>query len=185
MKPTEELAREHEDIRVMLRVVRVMSARLDRGEPVDPADLERAADFIRNFADRYHHAKEEDLLFPAMELAGFARDTGPLGVMLAEHDEGRGYVRAMVAAIERYKAGDTSAGPVVAANARNYTGLLEQHIEKENQALYPMADNALSEAQQRELRADFDKTNGEPAAVESHERLQAILRDLRDAYLGD
>ncbi len=184
MRATEDLVREHEDIRVMLRIAQEMSLRLTRGETVDAAHLEQAIEFIQDFADRYHHAKEEDLLFPAMEEAGFPRGSGPVGVMLAEHDEGRGYVRAAAEAIAAYKAGDASAGLIIAANIRNYAGLLDQHIEKENQALYPMADNALSEVQQRELRVSFDLTNSRPEAVRSYERLQAILHELREIYIG-
>ena len=62
---------------------------------------------------------------------------GPIGVMLAEHDEGRGYVRAAEEAIDPYRAGDAAAGKVIAANLRNYAGLLEGHISKENQISTP------------------------------------------------
>ena len=66
MRPTEDLVREHGDILAMIQVVREMVRRLDTGIAVDPDHIEKAIYFIRNFADKYHHAKEEDLLFPAM-----------------------------------------------------------------------------------------------------------------------
>lgn len=62
MRPTEELVNEHNAIKRMLRVLEAVAAKLDAGTEVDPDDLEQMVDFIRGFADRCHHGKEEDLL---------------------------------------------------------------------------------------------------------------------------
>ena len=185
MLPTQELKAEHEDIRRMLAVVGEMVDRLERGEDVDAGDIERAIDFIRNYADGYHHAKEEDLLFPAMHEAGFPRDAGPVAVMLDEHDEGRGYVRGLAEATARYSVGDKSARPEVAAYARAYAGLLDQHIEKENQALYPMADARMAERAQDELRAGFDRVSTDPKRQADCDRCLATLAELSAKYLGE
>ena len=183
MQPTEELKAEHDDIRRMLAVVREMAARLERGEDVDAADLEKAIDFIRTFADGYHHAKEEDLLFPAMYAAGFPRGAGPVAVMLDEHNEGRAYVRGMAEATARYSVGDTTARPEIAAYAGNYAGLLDQHIEKENMALYPMADGQLAPEAQDRLRQGFDAVDVDPERAADAERGRATLRELAAKYL--
>ena len=80
MKPTEELKAEHKGILRMLRILDAVCERLDRGQEVDPKDLDDIVEFIRVFADKCHHGKEEDLLFPAMEReAGLSRQRGPLG----------------------------------------------------------------------------------------------------------
>lgn len=84
MKPTDILKEEHVLILEMLRVIEAMCAKMDKGERPDIASLEKMIDFIRNFADKCHHAKEEKLLFPALEKAGIAREGGPVGVMLHE-----------------------------------------------------------------------------------------------------
>ncbi len=70
------------------------------------------------FADQCHHGKEEDLLFPAMEAAGIPRESGPIGVMLEEHNIGRQYVRGMAEAVSGYRAGETQAGRAFAQNAK-------------------------------------------------------------------
>lgn len=70
MRPTEELVTEHNAIKRMLDILERVSRRLEIGETVDAEHLERIVDFIRGFADRCHHGKEEDLLFPEMEEAG-------------------------------------------------------------------------------------------------------------------
>jgi DUF438 domain-containing protein len=95
MKPTEELKKEHEAIKLMVRIMGSVSDRLESGKKVDPKHLDSILEFIKVFADKCHHAKEEDLLFPVMEKAGIPKEGGPVGMMLLEHDEGRQYVKAM------------------------------------------------------------------------------------------
>src|SRR5660397_288905 len=110
MQPTSELEKEHENIRRMLEVVREMIRRLEAEDPVEADDVQAAIDFIREYADRSHHAKEEDLLFPAMGEAGFPPEGGPVAVMLDEHDEGRAYVTSMEEGLQQYR-GVRSPGP--------------------------------------------------------------------------
>jgi len=110
MKATEELRKEHSAIEVMLGILEEISARLESGAKVDPDHLERILEFIRIFADKCHHGKEEDFLFPAMEKAGIPREGGgPIGCMLSEHDMGRERVKGMTEALARFRGGDSGA----------------------------------------------------------------------------
>jgi hemerythrin-like domain-containing protein len=109
MKPTEALKKEHEAIKLMLRILEEVSERLESGEKVGPERPESILEFIRVFADKCHHGKEEGLLFPAMEKVGIPRARGPIGVMLFEHKEGRNFVKGMSEAVEKYADGLLSA----------------------------------------------------------------------------
>jgi hemerythrin-like domain-containing protein len=182
MRPTEELKTEHRMIERMLNVLLAEAAKLEAGEAVPPDHLRESLDFIQTFADRCHHGKEENLLFKAMEEAGFPRETGPLAVMLAEHDEGRAFVRAMGAAAEAYAAGDGEAGPAFAANARGYASLLADHIAKEDNILYPAADHRLPAAKHRELEAAFERLECERKDRGEHERYRALVDELSRVY---
>ncbi len=161
MVATEALKNDHRIIEKMLNVLEVVSNKIEQGEEVPVDILKKATDFIRNFADSYHHGKEEDLLFKTMEEKGFPREGGPIGMMLIEHDEGRDYVRALAEGIEKYASGDTSAKKTIVENARNYAGLLAPHIQKEDNILYMMADNIIPEPLQRELLNRFDRVEKE------------------------
>jgi hemerythrin-like domain-containing protein len=183
MGPTEALVKEHEEIRVMLQVVSLMCRALEAGRAVSADHVEQAIEFIQGYADRYHHAKEEDLLFPAMERAGIPRDSGPVAVMLAEHDEGRAMVREAAGALGRYRQGDHAARMLIAANLRNFAGMLDSHIEKENVVLYPLADRQLTSADQEELAVGFERANSEGDSPQRYQRLQEILSELRGLYL--
>ena len=112
MSATDVLKDEHRGVERMLAIVEAAGKRLEAGGDV-PADLYlNAVDFFRGFTDGCHHAKEEEKLFPALEQRGVPREGGPIGVMLAEHEQGRAYVRAMAEAAGRYSKGDKSAVPV-------------------------------------------------------------------------
>jgi len=182
MKPTEELKNEHEAIKIALGILSEISRRLEAGEKVKVDHLEGLLEFIRVFADRCHHGKEEGLLFPAMEKAGIPRDKGPIGVMLAEHEEGRAYVRGMAQAVEEYKKGGKTAGPDFAVNARNYAALLSSHIDKEDRILYPMGDSRFPPAIQDALGRGFEKIEEDVVGPGKHEEFRRFLHRMKNEY---
>jgi hemerythrin-like domain-containing protein len=185
LNPTETLMTEHRAIERMLAVLETAAQRLDAGERPRPDLFREAVDFVRNFADRCHHGKEEENLFPRMEARGVPRNGGPLGMMLMEHDQGRAYVGAMAGAIDAYEAGDQAAARTIAENAHGYVELLRAHIMKENNVLFPMADRVLSADDQRELTARFDQVETELMGPGVHERYHKLLDDLeREMRLG-
>ncbi len=183
MEATAVLIDEHRAIKKMLRVAENVAARLDGGEHVPAEDLAAIVEFIAGFADKCHHAKEEGLLFPAMEKAGIPRQGGPIGVMFHEHKEGREFVRRMRSAVGRYSAGDVRAASEFAVNAGGYAALLRRHIDKEDNVLYPMADNVISESGQRDLIRAFENVEEESVGAGEHERFRQILDRLEAAYL--
>lgn len=151
---------------------------------MEPKHLEDIVGFIHVFADKYHHAKEEDTLFPAMADAGIPREGGPIAVMLAEHVKGREYVKKVKDAIPAYQGGDPKAAPKIPANARSYIALLRQHIDKEDFVLYPMADRVLSEAAQERHEREFACIEGEIAGGEKHEQFHEPLDRSAKIYLS-
>jgi hemerythrin-like domain-containing protein len=174
-----------DDHQVILRVcggLRGLSLKATEGAKPNLTDLEAALDFIRTFADYCHHGKEEDLLFPAMEEAGFPRDGGPLAVMLMEHAQGREYVRTLAAALERVKAGEAPAIEGVLRSASGYAELLTAHIFKEDQILYPMALSALPEDRWEVLRVDFARVESERMGPEKRGAYMRWAERLAAAY---
>ncbi len=178
MSATDILRDEHRGVERMLAIVEAAGKRLEAGGDV-PADLYlNAIDFFRGFTDGCHHAKEEEKLFPALERRGVPREGGPIGVMLAEHEQGRAYVRAMAEASGRYAKGDKSAVAALIENGRGYAGLLRQHIAKEDGILFPMADKVLSGAEQAQLLKEFETVERERTGPGEHERYHHVLDEL-------
>ena len=102
-------------------------------------------DFIRNYADRFHHAKEEDVLFEALVTNGMPREHSPVAAMLMEHDRGRAFVKAMEEAVRQALDGIPGRDAVISANALAYVALLREHIDKEDGILYPLAERVIPE----------------------------------------
>lgn len=184
MMPTDQLVKEHVSIQLMLNVLERVSSKLNAGERVSQKHLEQILEFIKVFADQCHHGKEEEFLFPALEKVGIPRDGGPIGVMLAEHTEGRQYVKELGEAIERYGCGDRTAVTALVGSARKYIALLNAHIEKENGILFPMAEEHLPERKKMELLAGFGRVDDEKIGKAKHEHMQSILKRLTTEYLS-
>jgi hemerythrin-like domain-containing protein len=143
---TQVMKDEHQLILRMIVLVEQKTALLEGGELCNWQFYLDAVDFIRNYADRFHHAKEEDVLFAELVSNGMPAKNSPIEAMHMEHDQGRAYVRAIEAAAQRARAGESGQAKIIAENANAYAALLRAHIEKEDGILYPLAERVLPEA---------------------------------------
>jgi len=152
-EPTRVLRAEH---RRILAVVDALTAHLDRGRRHASVELLRSCvDFFRLYTDALHHGKEEDLLFESLAEHGFSRNSGPIHMMLHEHQIGRALVRQM-ATLTAQLEDDTDAWRELNHAARSYRGLLHRHIEREDHGLFDMADQAIEEPECRRLCEAYD-----------------------------
>ncbi len=179
MRPTETLMHEHQIILTVLDAAAREVRRTQETGEVRTERLEQMVDFFRNFADRCHHAKEENLLFVRMEERGMPREAGPIVVMLYEHDLGRGYVRAVAEALPRAHS-DPAARQTVLDNLTLYIQLLRDHICKEDHILYPMADQLFLPEDQRALEEAFDRMEREEIGEGVHERYHELAHRLAE-----
>lgn len=181
MKAIEILVKEHDSI---LKVIEITQKMLNTNDPskVNLNHIDSIIDFIKNFADKYHHLKEEDVLFMEMEKHGMPREGGPIGVMLHEHDEGRKYIKQAVEAIKQLKAGNITAFQGIKDNLLNYCTLLTNHIYKENNILYPMAERFLPVDIQTAMSVDFEQANATTVSNEYHDKYLKLVDDLSKIY---
>ena len=178
MKATDVLKAEHRVIERVLGVLEEAATRLERGEEIPPDLFPKAVEFIRGFADRCHHGKEEGSLFPVLERRGIPRTGGPIGVMLFEHEEGRQWVKLMDEAGIRYSRGEEGARRDLIEGARGYSQLLRAHIGKEDHVLFAMADQVLTEKDQVELLERFERVEQEEMGEEAHDRFLHLAEEL-------
>jgi len=182
MQATELLKQEHRVIEQVLNCLERMAQRLEGEGELDAEAARQALDFLRNFADRCHHGKEEDCLFPLLEEKGFSRTQGPTGVMLHEHEAGRRHVGAMAEAVEGAAAGDAAASTEFVAHARQFVQLLREHIQKEDHCLFEMTDQALSQQEQSQLLDSFAKVEHDDMEPGTHEKYLEIAAGLAKRY---
>lgn len=178
MKATDILMEEHTVIERVLTTLDTAASQLEQGRALRPGFFIDAADFIKGFADGCHHKKEEGVLFTAMVANGMPSQGGPISVMLAEHEQGRIYTRAMREAAQKLAAGDASARGDIIRNARGYVGLLRQHIAKENGILFPMAGRVIPASEQDKVTEDFEHIEHEETGEGVHEKYLALAEAL-------
>jgi len=183
MKATQQLKDEHEGVKVMLNILGHVGQQLDAFGSLNKEHFEGILEFLKVFVDKCHHGKEEKLLFPALVAVGISKD-GPIAVMLHEHEVGRKFIKAISEAFARYTTGDMSSSNDIVQNTQGYISLLRDHIEKENNVLFVMADNFLSEERQNELFEGFERIEVEEIGVGKHEEFHGLLQRLSKIYLN-
>jgi len=176
--PTQVLTAEHELILEALDALEKKVAAVRAGAAPDRAYFEKVVAFLREFADKCHHGKEENLLFKRMAERGFPVQSGPIAVMLSEHDAGRAYIRGIADGAAKLGT-DPAATNQIAENARGYIDLLRAHIGKENNVLFPMADRALTPEDQAHLAREFERFEAEETGAGVHEAMLKLLAELK------
>ena len=181
MKAIQELMNEHEGIQVMLGILQSVTKKIVAGESVPKKELEGILEFLTIFVDKCHHGKEEDFLFPALEAAGIAKDGGPIGVMLQEHERGRRHIADIKKALGDFTSSGINAVEFQKA-VEEYVSLLNQHIFKENNVLFQMAEKVLSADEDKKLFESFEKLEVERIGLGKHEEFHALIDTLADKY---
>jgi hemerythrin-like domain-containing protein len=151
MLATENLMKEHQ---LILKYVDLMEryAEFSLKHPDTHVLMEKAAcfiGFIHEFADHFHHAKEEDILFRYLGVPGVLTHCNPVPQMLLEHDKARGYVQNMERGVQAKELN------VLVDNAAQYARLLKEHIYKEDNILYPMGETGLSDEAKTALLKEY------------------------------
>jgi hemerythrin-like domain-containing protein len=178
-RATANLENDHLQI---LQLIAVMEEIVKEIEP-NVSHLEEVVALIRQFADGLHHHKEEELLFPLMANNGFSPTQGPVAVMLAEHEQGRIYVRNMAENIDLYKNGQTRNLAFIYSNMLGYTELLTNHIAKENNILFRMADKVFTRENQESLLGAFHAIDSGSVGGISAEDCVIRIKALTNIYL--
>lgn len=142
--PLKKLVDEHTLIKKWVAVIPQIVLELDLESEEGKKLILNGIDFIRFYADKYHHAKEEDILFKY-----FDENLDVIKTMHQDHETARGYVRAISEALDR-KDKET-----ILKNLENYHALLTEHIKKENEILYVWMDRNLTLTQVGELFTKF------------------------------
>ena len=168
-KATQDLRKEHEAILYVLQI-------LDKMTESDNRDAEtlfhyygEVVYFLKTFADKCHHGKEENYLFKELVNKGIPNEGGPVGVMLQEHAQGRDYIAQMSKSVDDQNISGFNNAAV------QYRDLLRGHIDKENNVLFTMADKVINEQEQNLLFEQFEQHEETVIGHGVHEKLHAMI----------
>lgn len=184
-KVIEVLMDEHRLIEQVLGSLETYALEIEAGLAVERPVVADYAAFFRGFADACHHGKEEDILFQRLIERGMPRETGPLAVMLHEHQLGRRHVGVL----RQVGEGTTPLGVVerqsVLENASGFVPLLRAHILKEDRILYPTATRILTGSELEAMEEAFGKFEAQWRADGNYDRLQRLAETLRATFRPD
>jgi len=156
--PMKKMVEEHVLIKRWLALIPKVIENLDLESEDGLKLINNGIDFIRNYADKYHHAKEEDETFKY-----FNENLDIIKVILNDHAKVRNHVKAMLQAIE------DKDKIILAEHLKAYSEILPEHIKKEDEILYPWMDRNLSTSQVGQLNSKFNEIDIEYGdALERH-----------------
>jgi len=158
-KPTDVLEEEHRTILKVIGALTVLGESLEQGGQVEPEKFKNIVEFMRIFADKCHHGKEEALLFPLLEKRGVPPQGCPIGVLIHDHQTGRAFVTGLAEAAEGYQKGDPAARDALLNNIHGITALYPGHIWKEDYLAFPMSNKVLTMEDQQSLSEEFEKVD--------------------------
>ena len=169
--PIQKLVDEHVLIKRLVALIPSMVGVLE-SVPEDGLKLAcDGIDFIRNYADRYHHAKEEDILFTYFE-----KNLDILQVMLEDHENARAHVRTILKALENKDC------ETIIENLEAYREILTEHIKKEDEILYPWMDRNLTITEIGELYNKFTETDEQFG--DSPDRYTEFIKSTEQKFYG-
>lgn len=181
MDVIEVLMNEHRMIESVLDEVHVWVDAMLEEKRDDREQLGRFVKFIVEFADGWHHGKEEEILFKTMTEHGFPSQFGPIAVMLQEHTVGRELVGQLGRFVQQTTPWDDSARHQIARTALSYVDLLRNHIQKEDQVLYPMAKAKLPQPAMASMATRFEAFENGFGRTEERSRVWQLGLDLTES----
>ncbi|NLZ47510.1 MAG: hemerythrin domain-containing protein [Clostridiales bacterium] len=175
----ELMMHEHKVTKRVLSVIRKMCIAVLKGQEVPYEDFNRIIDFIRNYTDKHHHGKEEEILFKKMrDDIGETLVGAPISGMLVEHDLGRLYVKSLEEALERVKNGDQDSKVDIIANGVGYADLLNRHIDKEDKVIYTFARRSLKEDAITYVNEACEKVEEEALKNKIQNKYESMVEEL-------
>jgi hemerythrin-like domain-containing protein len=180
MDALQPLKDEHRMIERVLECLDLIAVNARQRQRLDAPLAREAMILLSSYADRCHHGKEEEVLFPLLEgRRGFSPGCGPTAVMRAEHQQGRMLLRGMSEAVASASAGDTRALGRFAQSAEEYASLMRAHIRKEENCLFPDIERVLSPDDHDNLLASYGLI-GNRMGSETHDQLERAVHALAD-----
>lgn len=149
------LVEDHRHISELLSLMQTGADRIVADKALPRSFFETGVRLARDYADKYHHFKEEYLLFGLLG----QKHNGELDAHIErhrnQHEQCRDLLDAMSTALAAYEAGGETARKTVHRNATDYVRTLRSHIRSENEVFFPLAQKALTDDEAVALLAEF------------------------------
>ena len=168
---------EHRLIERMITLVQQKLNQIETTNQVDPLFIDTVVDFIRIYADRTHHGKEEDILFKKLENKQISdQDRRIIDELADEHVLGRKTTKELVEANAQYRVGEKIALAVIVSKLKKLVNFYPKHIEKEDKVFFPSYMKYLSDEEDQLMLEEFYEFDREMI----HEKYKSVLKELEE-----
>ncbi len=179
IKPYGPLMAEHRIIEQMAALIKIEVKKIEKEKSADPHFINAAVGFLRTYADRCHHGKEEDILFEALKRKKVSKQHfETLQQLLEEHTIARGVVRALIAAKDNYVKGDKSALSDIKANLSKLATLYPAHIELEDKHFFIEVMKYFNDKEQDKMVRDFWEFDRKMIHSEYRDKVVKLKEDI-------
>lgn len=167
---------EHRLIEQMLNKIQLTLEFAEQTRSIDPYFVDTAVDFIRVYADRTHHGKEEDILFRDLRKKHLSdMDRQMMDELIADHIFSRNTTKALVEANRRYRRGDGAVLDEVTARLRTLVDFYPIHIKKEDELFFPASRVYFSKEEDQAMLAEFWEFDRKMI----HEKYKAVVKEFK------
>lgn len=177
MNPIETVSNEHGLLRQFCDNLDMACAKIAEGTRPSRAFFEKSLAVARQFADGYHHFKEEHILFVQLAQKQRGKIDAQLGALRNQHERSRELVTTMAAALDGYEAEVEADTEQLVEAAKEYSQLLRDHIHREDHVFLPQAQNVLTKSELEVIKREFDAQR-EKRGGDAFERYHKEIVDL-------
>lgn len=181
MTPTENLINEHIVINELLTIMSKIVERIKSKSVFYTNDIEEIIDFLKNFIEKSHQQKEE-LLYPVLIKATIPIEKEAISLMYYEHILTHNYLKDIINSIVNCKMGYSFSSEMLAESMGNYVILERNHIKKEVNIFFPIANELITADQQKQVLKKFVEIE---ELIEEHDfqnHYYKLLADLKTKY---
>ena len=170
---------EHRLIEQMLKAIQRTLKLVEKTQTIDPYFVDTVVDFVRIYADRTHHGKEEDILFRELGKKSLSNeDRKTMDLLVEDHIFSRNTTKALVEANMRYREGKQEALGDVIAYLKTFAEFYPGHIKKEDTVFFPASRAYFSDEEDQAMLNefwDFDRKM-------IHEKYREVVKGLETMY---
>jgi hemerythrin-like domain-containing protein len=183
MKPTDNLIIEHREISELLNIMSIIAENIKSKDVFYPNDVEEIINYLIIILDKSHQGKEDGVLYPELILSGIPKETAPLSIINYEHNLAKHYLNDINSCVVNCKIGNDFSGELLADSLTNYVIVIQNHIQREEEIVFPLANEVLSDEKQNEISQKFEDIEQKNMAHNFADHFNKLLNKLHNKYL--
>ena len=182
MTPTENLINEHKKINELLDIMSKIALKIKSKDVFYPNDVEEVVKYLINIIENSHHGKEDDVFYPELISSGIPKETAPLSIINYEHLISVNYLKDISSCVENCKIGNDFSGELLADSLTNYVIAIKNHIQREEEIVFPIANEVFSIEKQNDILQRFEIIEQKYISNSFNDQFDKLLNKFKNKY---